>query len=155
MCVLLCNIFFSRTFSISCLKAVDVAVGLQAGEKDVEEPQTQEQQTGQEAGHPGAAELSANGGPASEQEHGHADESKNGEEGDGERQWPWIHLEPPPLDFTVDGGHRPGHANPQEHVDSVATGDVSNGCIGMLVLYGGHFASKGVWVRERLEEVTP
>lgn len=38
--------YSSRTFSISFLKAVDVAVGLQAGEQDVEEPQTQEQQAG-------------------------------------------------------------------------------------------------------------
>lgn len=57
----------SGTFFISSLKAVDVTVGLQAGEEDVEEPQTQEQEGGQEAGPLRAAELSADGGPASEQ----------------------------------------------------------------------------------------
>lgn len=97
--------YSSRAFSISFLKAVDVAVGLQAGEKDVEEPQTQEQQAGQEAGHLRAAELSADGGPASEQEHSHADESEDGEECDGEGQRPRVHLELLPLDSPVDGGH--------------------------------------------------
>lgn len=139
----------STSFSISFLKALDVAVGLQAGEEDVEEPQTQEQQAGQESGHPRTPELSADGGSASEQEHSHADESEDGEECDGEGQWPRVHLELPPFDFPVDGGHWPSHADPQEHVHSVATGDVTNGRISMLVLYGGHFASKGVWDKRK------
>lgn len=81
----LCSIL-PRLFPYSVLKALDVAVGLQAGEENVEEPQTQEQQGGQESGHPGTAEFPADGGPASEQEHGHADESEDGEERDREGQ---------------------------------------------------------------------
>lgn len=122
-----------------------MAVGLQAGEEDVEEPQTQEQQAGQDPGHPRTAELSADGGPASEQKHSHADESEDGEECDGEGQWARVHPELLPFDFPVDGSHRPSHADPQEHVDSVAAGDITNGRISMLILYGGHFASEGVW----------
>lgn len=136
--------YSSRTFSFSFLKAADVAVGLQAGEEDVEEPQTQEQQGGHQAGPLWAAQLSADGGPASEEENAHADESEDGEECDGEGQRPRVHLELLPFDFPVDGGHRPRHADPQEHVDSVATSDVTNRCIGVLVLDGGYFASKGV-----------
>lgn len=78
--------YSSTIFSISFLKALNMAVGLQAGEEDVEEPQTQEQQAGQDPGHPRTAELSADGGPASEQKHSHADESEDGEECDGEGQ---------------------------------------------------------------------
>lgn len=133
-----------RTFPISFLKAADVAVGLQAGEEDVEEPQAQEQQAGGDAGPPRPPELSPDRGPASEQQHAHADESEDGEESDGEGQRPWVHPELLPFDFPVDGGHRPRHADPQEHVDSVATSDVTNRRIGMLVLHGGHFAGKGV-----------
>lgn len=139
-----CNILLELSPS-PFLKAVDVAVSLQAGEEDVEEPQTQEQQAGQEAGHLGAAELSADGGPASEEEHGHADESEDGEESDGEGQRPRVHHELLSFDSPVDGGHRPRHADPQEHVNGVATGDIANGRISMLVLDGGHFAGKGVW----------
>ncbi len=137
--------YSSRTFSISFLKAGDVAVGLQAGEEDVEEPQTQEQQAGQEAGHPRAAKLSADGGSASEQEHSHADESEDGEECDGEGQRSRIHLELLPFDSPVDGGHWPRNTDPKEHIDSIATSDVTNRRISVLVLHGGHFASKGVW----------
>lgn len=110
----------------SSLKATDVAVRLQAGEEDVEEPEAEEQQAGQEAGDPGATELPADGGPAPEHEHGHADESEDGEEGDGKGQRPRVHVERLPLDPPVDGGHRPRHADPQEHVDGVAAGDVPN-----------------------------
>lgn len=122
-----------------------MAVGLQTGEENVEEPQTQEQQGSHEPWHPGAAKLPADGGPASEEEHSHADESKDGEECDREGQRAWVHLELLPFDFPVDGGHRPSHADPQEHVNSVAAGHIANRRVGMLVLHGGHFAGKGVW----------
>ena len=78
--------YSSGTFIIFFLKALDVAVGLQAGEEDVEEPQAEEQHASQEARQPRASELSTNGGPASEQEHSHADESEDGEQCDGEGQ---------------------------------------------------------------------
>lgn len=145
VCVYVVVQYSSRTFSISFLKAIDVAVGLQAGEKDVEEPQTQEQQAGQEAGHLRAAELSADRWPTSEQEHSHADESEDGKKCDREGQWTGFHLELLPLDFPVDGGHWPGHSDPQEHIDSVTAGDISNRRISVLVLHGSHFASKCVW----------
>lgn len=138
-------------FFIPFLKATDVAVGLKAGEEDVEEPQTQEQQAGQEAGPPRAAELSADGGPASEQEHSHADESEDGEERDWESQRPRFHLKFLPFDSPVDGSNWPCHADPQEHVDGVAAGDVSYRCIGVLVLHGGHFTGKGVWQNRKKE----
>lgn len=127
-----------------------MAVGLQAGEEDVEEPQAQEEKGGQESGQSRTAELTANGGSASEQENGHADESEDGEECDGEGQWSRVHSEFLPLDFPIDCSHRPSHADPKEHINSIATGDVTNRSISMLVLYGGHFASKGIWnKRER------
>lgn len=126
-----------------------MAVRLQAGEQDVEEPETEEQQAGQEAGHSGAAQLPADGGPAPEEQHRHADESKDGEESDGERQRPRVHVERLPFDLPVDGRHRPRHADPQEHVDGVAAGDVSNRRIGVLVLDGGHFAGKRICRRKR------
>lgn len=113
LCVLYGAVQYSSTmFSISFLEALNVAVGLQAGEKDVEEPQTQKKQAGQESGHPWTAELSANGRPASEQEHSHADESKDGEECNGEGQWPRVHLELPSFDFPIDSCHWPSHSDP-------------------------------------------
>ena len=158
MCVLLRSIL-PQLSSTPVLKAGDVAVGLQAGEEDVEEPQAQEQQGGEDAGDPRAAELSADGGPASEQQHGHADESEDGEECDGEGQRARVHLELLSFNSPVDGGHRPRHADPQEHVHGVAAGHVTNGRIGMLVLHGGDFTGKSVWdetkrEREREREKT-
>lgn len=142
MCVAVqcCCVNFSR-FS---LKASDVAVGFQAGEEDVEEPQAQEQQAGDQARPPRAAELAADGRPAPEHQHAHADESENGEERDGEGQRARVHLELLPQGPPVDGGHRPRHADAQEHVDGVAAGDVADGRVGVLVLHGGYFAGKRV-----------
>ena len=150
MCVLLRSIL-PQLSSTPVLKAGDVAVGLQAGEEDVEEPQAQEQQGGEDAGDPRAAELSADGGPASEQQHGHADESEDGEECDGEGQRARVHLELLSFNSPVDGGHRPRHADPQEHVHGVAAGHVTNGRIGMLVLHGGDFTGKSVWDETKRE----
>lgn len=129
---------------LACLKAFDVAVGFQAGKEDVEEPQAEEEQCGQQSGHPGTAQLSSNGWPASEQENSHGDESKDGEQRDREGQRAGVDLELLPFKLPVDRGHRPSQADAQEHVDGVAAGDVADGGVGVLVLHGRHFASKCV-----------
>lgn len=129
------------------LKALDVAVRLQAGEEDVEKPQAEEEQGGQQSGHPGTTQLSTNGWSTSEQKNSHGDESKDGEKCDGEGQRAGVNFKLLPLELPVDRSHRPSQADAQEHVDSVAASDVTNGGVSVLVLYGSHFASKRVWAK--------
>jgi len=106
VCVLVCVLlFFRKHFLPFSLKAADVAVGLQAGEEDVEEPQAQEQQASDQAGPPRAPELAADGGPPSVHQHAHADKGEYGEERDREGQRARVHLELLALDPPVDGGH--------------------------------------------------
>lgn len=130
-----------------------MAVRFQAGEEDVEEPQAEEEQGGQQSGHPGTTQLSTNGRPASEQKNSHGDEREDGEKRDWEGQRAGVNLKRLPLDFPVDCSHRPSQANAQEDVDGVATGNITNRGVGVLVLYGRHFASKRIWdERQRWRE---
>lgn len=128
-----------------CLEALDVAVSLQRGEQDVEEPEADEKHGGQPFGSPRTPQLTADVGPAAVHEHRHADEGENGEEGDWEGQATRLHLEITALWVVVDGGNGPGHSDAQEDVHSIAAGHVSDGCVSVLILYRCHFTGKGVW----------
>ena len=48
------------------------------------------------------------------------------------------------LRLPVDGGQRPGDTNTKEHVDSVRSGDVSDGVIGGFVLNSGGLGGEGI-----------
>lgn len=125
-------------------EALDMAVGLKAGEEDVEEPQTQKEERSEQTRDTRAAQLSADRRPAPEQQHPHADEGKNSEEGDGEGQRAGIHVKAFALDGPVHRRHRPGHADPQKHVDCVAARDVSDGGICILILSSSDFTGECV-----------
>lgn len=144
VCVCCCAIIF-QDLSPFPLKAANVTIGLQAGKQDVEKPQAQEQQGGQEAGYSWTTKLPANGRPTSEHEHGHRDKCEDSEECDRESQRPWIHPERLAHDFPVHGSYGPGHTDPQEYVDGIAPSNISNRCIGVLILRCCHFARKSVW----------
>ncbi len=121
-----------------------MAVGLKAGEEDVEEPQTQKEERSEHARDPRAAQLSADRRPAPEQQHRHADEGKNSVEGDGEGQGARIHVKVLALDGPVHGRHGPGHADAQKHIDGVAARDVSDGGVCVLILSSGDFTGECV-----------
>lgn len=91
------------------LEALDVTVGLQWGEEDIEEPQADEQHGGQNFWCPGPAQLSTDLWPPSVHQCGNTYEGKDGKECDGERQCAWIHLEITALGVMVDGGDGPCH----------------------------------------------
>lgn len=91
------------------LEALDVTVGLQWGEEDVEEPQADEQHGGQNFWCPGPAQLSTDLWPPSVHQCGNTYKGKDGKECDGERQRAWIHLEIAALGVMVDGGDGPCH----------------------------------------------
>lgn len=91
------------------LEALDVTVGLQWGEEDVEKPQADEQHSGQNFRCPGPAQLSTDLWPPSVHQCGNTYEGKDGKECDGERQCAWIHLEITALGVMVDGGDGPCH----------------------------------------------
>ena len=74
----------SSCFLLPALEALDVAVGFQAGEEDVEEPEREEEEAGDQARGTRPPELAPNGGPPAEQQHTHCEESEDGEECDGE-----------------------------------------------------------------------
>lgn len=91
------------------LEALDVTVGLQWWEEDVEEPQADEQHGGQDFWCPGPAQLSADLWPPSVHQRGNTYKGKDGKERDGEGQCAWIHPEVTALGIVVDGGDGPSH----------------------------------------------
>lgn len=93
----------------AALEALDVTVGLQRGEEDVEEPQADEQHGGQDLGSPRAAQLAADLRPTPVHQRRHADEGKDGEERDGEGQRTRVHPELVAFDVVVDGSNGPCH----------------------------------------------
>lgn len=95
--------------SLIILEALNVTVGLQWGEEDVEEPQADEQHGGQNFWCPGPAQLSTDLWPPSVHQCGNTYKGKDGKECDGERQCAWIHLEITALGVMVDGGDGPCH----------------------------------------------
>lgn len=103
---------------VSSLEALDVAVGLQRGEEDVEEPQAEEQHGGQDFGSPRPAQLAANLRPPSVHQCADADEGEDSEERDGEGQCARIHAELLPVALVVDGSDGP------RHLSSVVTNEL-------------------------------
>lgn len=77
----------------ACLEALDVAVCLQRGEQNVEEPKADEKHGGQPFSSPRTPQLAVDVRPAAVHEHRHADEGEDGEEGNGERQASRLHAE--------------------------------------------------------------
>lgn len=122
-----------------------MAVGLQRGEQNVQQPQADKQHGGQYLGSPRTSQLAADRRSPPVHQHPHADEGEDGEESDGEGQAPRVYLEVVALGVVVDGSHGPGHADAQEHVDRVAARHIADGCISILVLDGCHLTGKGVW----------
>merc|ERR1719166_733422 len=45
----------------------------------------------------------------------------------------------------IDGSHGPCDTNTKEDIDSIGTGNVTNGCISSFILDGSCFTGKGVW----------
>ena len=127
-----------------------MTVGFQAGEEDVEEPEAEEKGRRGESVSPRPPQLSPDVGPAPVQQHGDGQEGEDGEECDGEGERAGRHHEALPLHVPVDGGHRPGHADPQEDVYGVASRHISDGGVGVGVLDRGDFTGKHVWEAETL-----
>lgn len=137
-------IYINLLHLIVPLEAFYVAVGLQGGEENVQEPQEHKEAGCEELGSPGPTQLTSDFWPPPIQQHPDIDESKNGEESDGESQRARGHFELFPVGCMVDGSDGPGHANSQEDIHCVAARDVTYGRICVLVLGGGHFACKCV-----------
>lgn len=129
-------------------ETLDVTVSLQAGEEDVEEPQTQKEKRSEETRAPRAAQLSSDRRPAPEQQHPHTDEGKDSEERDGEGQRPGVHFKLLSLDGPINSRHGPRHPDAQKHVHCVAARHVSHRGVGVLILNGGDFTGKRVWERK-------
>lgn len=99
---------FSSTSPI-ILEALDVAVGFQWGEEDVEEPQANEQHGGKGLRSPGPTQLSTNVWSPSVHQHGDTDKGKDGEECDRESQRTRIYPELLTPAVVVDGSNGPRH----------------------------------------------
>lgn len=83
--------------SLHRLKPLDVAIGLQGGEEDVQQPEADEEQCRGQFAPPGASQLPPEVGPPAVEEDADADEGEDGEEGDREGQGACRHLELLPL----------------------------------------------------------
>lgn len=124
------------------LEAFYVAVSLQGGEEDVQEPEQHEEAGREQLGSPGAPQFPPDLWPAPVQQHSHIDEREDGEEGDREGQCAGGHSELFPVGRVVNGGNGPGHTDAQEHIDGVAARDIADGGICILVLGGCHLAGE-------------
>ena len=127
-----------------------MAVSLQGGQQDVDEPEGEEHEEGEELGCPWAPELSARhaGTPAVEQHH-HAHQRHDGEDGDREGQGAWVHLERLAFGLPVNRSEGPCHPDAKEHVHRVAARHIADGGISVLVLDRSHFTRKCVWKRKK------
>lgn len=126
-------------------EARHVAVGLQRSQQDVDEPQGEEEQSGEQLGGPRPPELSSRDrGPTAVQQREHTAQCQHGEECDGESQRARWHVELPTFAVPIDRGDGPRHADAQEDIHSIAARHIADGGIGVLVLDGSHFAGKGV-----------
>lgn len=134
----------------SVSEAGHVAVRLQGRQQDVDEPDGEEHEEGEELGCPWAPKLSAwhAGTPAVEQ-HEHTHQRHDGEEGDGKGQGAWVHLEHFAFGVPVNGCDGPRHTDAQKHIHCVAAGHVSDGGVSVLVLDGSHFTRKSICQRIR------
>lgn len=52
---------------------------------------------------------------------------------------------------VVAGRDRPGDSDPEEDIDSIASGNVSDGVVRRLILDGGDLAGKRIWKGDRNE----
>lgn len=121
-----------------------MTVRLQAGEEDVEEPQAEKEGRRGQSVAPRAAQFSSDVGPAPVKQHRYGQEGEDGEESDGEGQRAGRHHKVLPLHLPVDGRHRPGHADPQEDVDRVASRHVPDGGVRVGVLDRRYLTGKCV-----------
>ena len=125
-----------------------MAIGLQAGEEDVEEPESKQKQCGDDFRDSRASQFATNGRPPAYHQNSHSEEGKNGEECDGEGQRARVHTEDLTFDFPIHSSHRPGHPNTQKHINCIASSHIPHWCICILVLSGSNFTGKRIWRRK-------
>ena len=129
-----------------------MAVVLQTAEYDVHDPQREE-----EGGrrHPiVAAEFSpASRMPTPQHQHGDGGESEDAVDRNGERQIAGQHDERRTVYGVLYGRYRPRQTDAQEHVDGVASGDVADRAVGVLVSDSGHLRGERICTRTELGDV--
>ena len=127
-----------------------MAVCLQGGEQDIDEPEGEEQEEGEELGCPWASELSSrHAGTSAVEQHHHTHQRHDGEEGDREGQGAWVHVEPFAFGVPVNCSNGPRHPNAQKHVHRVAARHIPDGGVSVLVLDGSHLTRKCVYNKSR------
>lgn len=99
----------SLPFINNTLKTLDVAVGLQWGEENVEEPQADEQHGGQDLRSPGPTQLSTDLWSPSVHQSSNTDKGKYGEECDGKSKRARIYSELIPFTLMIDSSDGPCH----------------------------------------------
>lgn len=96
----------------SVSEARHVAVRLQGGQQDVDEPEREEEEEGEKLGCPWATELSSrHGGTSAVEQHQHAHQRHDGEEGDREGQGPRVHFEHLAFGVPVNCCNGPRHSD--------------------------------------------
>lgn len=122
-----------------------MAICLQRGQQDVDEPEREEQKHSEQLGGSRATQLApGHGGPTAVKKNGDGQQCHDCEEGDGKSKGARRDLELFSLTLPVHGGDGPCHSDSKEDVHCVTTGHVSNGRVRVLVLDGCHFTGKGV-----------
>jgi hypothetical protein len=124
------------------LESLDDTVALERGQGQVEEPEAEEQARGEDTGLLRAAELATAELHATDHHERDGNQCERAEERDREGQAARDHNELGAVPGVVEGGRHPGEADAQEHVDRIRAGHVADRAVGVLVVYGSHFASK-------------
>lgn len=135
----------------SVSEARHVAVRLQGGQQDVDEPEGEEHKEGEELGCPWATKLSTgHAGTPAVQQHQHTHQSHDGEEGDGKGQGARVHLEHLAFGVPVNRRNGPRHSDAQEHIHCIAASHIADGGVSILVLDGSHFTRKCICEKKEI-----
>lgn len=138
------NCGFCTCITTTRSESLYMAIGLQAGEEDVEEPESKEEQWSENLGNPWTPKFTSYGLPSAEHQYSHTKEGKNGEECDWEGQRTRVNIEDLSFHLPVHCSHGPGHTYTQKHIHCVASRHISYTCICILVLSCSHFTGKCV-----------
>ena len=134
----------------SASEARHVAVCLQGRQQDVDEPEGEEHEEGEELGCPWAPELSArHTGTSAVEQHHHTHQRHDGEEGDREGQGAWVYVKCLAFGVPVNCCNGPRHPDAEEYIYCVAACHISDRGIGVLILDGSHLTCKRVCNRKR------
>ena len=131
------------------LEALDDTVGLESREGQIEKPEAEEEERGENSQLERTAKLAAHRWQTSQHHHQDGYECKRAEKCDGEGQASWHDNELCAIVGVVNGCRHPCQADAEENVDGVRASYVSDRTVGVLILYGSYFAGERIYIESK------